>query len=72
MRKGVPTLENPHKLCKGGEVLTAEQVQLLKLIGEKMVKIRVRLRVLWDTETEEGEELDPDHDSELDVEADED
>ena len=39
MRKGVPTLENPHKLCEQGKVLTAEQAQLLKLIGEKMVGI---------------------------------
>jgi mRNA turnover protein 4 len=35
MRKGIPTLENPHKLCEKGKMLTAEQAQLLKLIGEK-------------------------------------
>jgi hypothetical protein len=28
MRKGVPTLENPHKLCEQGKVLTAEKAQL--------------------------------------------
>ena len=35
MNKGVPTLSNPHKLCEKGQILTAEQAQLLKLIGEK-------------------------------------
>ncbi|KAF9491448.1 hypothetical protein BDN71DRAFT_1484143 [Pleurotus eryngii] len=37
MNKGVPTLQVPHKLCEKGKVLTAEQTQLLKLIGERMV-----------------------------------
>ena len=58
MRKGVPTLENPHKLCEKGKVLTAEQAQLLKLIGEKMVEFRVGLRARWDSATGEVEEVD--------------
>jgi hypothetical protein len=37
MRKGVPTLENSHKMCEQGKVFTAEQAQLFKLIGENMV-----------------------------------
>ena len=57
MRKGVPTLENPHKLCEEGEVLTAEQAQLLKLIGEKMVEFRVGLNAWWDSSTGEVEEV---------------
>ncbi|KAF8272176.1 ribosomal protein L10-domain-containing protein [Lactarius quietus] len=57
MRKGIPTLENPHKLCEKGKVLTAEQAQLLKLIGEKMVEFRVGLNAWWDSTTGEVEEV---------------
>ena len=57
MRKGIPTLENPHKLCEKGKVLTAEQAQLLKLIGEKMVEFRVGLKARWDSTTGEVEEV---------------
>jgi len=57
MRKGVPTLENPHRLCEQGKVLTAEQAQLLKLIGEKMVEFRVGLRARWDSVTGEVEDV---------------
>lgn len=57
MRKGVPTLENPHKLCEQGKVLTAEQTQLLKLIGETMVEFRVGLRSRWDSVTGNVEEV---------------
>jgi mRNA turnover protein 4 len=44
-------------LCEQGKVLTAEQAQLLKLIGEKMVEFRVGLRVRWDSATGEVEEV---------------
>ncbi|KAG0693213.1 hypothetical protein DFH29DRAFT_985545 [Suillus ampliporus] len=37
MKRGVPTLENPHRVCDKGKALTGEQAQLLKLLGEKMV-----------------------------------
>ncbi|KAJ7695679.1 ribosomal protein L10-domain-containing protein [Mycena rosella] len=47
MNKGVPTLHNPHKLCEKGKILTSEQAQLLKLIGEKMVVFRVALLSRW-------------------------
>jgi len=53
----VPTLENPHKLCEQGKVLTAEQTQLLKLIGETMVEFRVGLRARWDSVTGNVEEV---------------
>jgi len=69
MRKGVPTLENPHKLCEQGKVLTAEQAQLLKLIGEKMVEFRVGLRAWWDSATGEVKEV-TDPGVKLDVEVD--
>jgi len=79
MRKGVPTLENPHKLCERGKVLTAEQAQLLKLIGEKMVEFRVGLRTRWDSATGEVEEvtdpgvrLDKDENADEDAEGDKD
>jgi mRNA turnover protein 4 len=73
MRKGVPTLENPHNLCERGRVLTAEQAQLLKLIGEKMVEFRVGLRARWDSATGEVEEVsDPGVRLDNDENADED
>lgn len=62
MVKGVPTLTVPHKLCSKGKPLTSEQAQLLKLIGERMVVFRVRLKARWDSTTGdvvemEGQEL---------------
>ena len=57
MRKGVPILENLHRLCELGKVLTAEQAQLLKLIGEKMVVFRVGLRARWDSATGEVKDV---------------
>ncbi|KIK57263.1 hypothetical protein GYMLUDRAFT_247220 [Collybiopsis luxurians FD-317 M1] len=48
MNRGVPTLTVPHKLCEKGKVLTAEQAQLLKLIGERMVTFKVGLIARWD------------------------
>jgi len=53
MDRGVPTLSAPHRVCEKGKTLTVEQTQLLKLIGERMVKFRVRLRCHWDSETGE-------------------
>ena len=53
MDKGVPTLIAPHKICEKGKTLTAEQAQLLKLIGERMVMFRVRLLCYWDSTTAE-------------------
>ncbi|KIJ64626.1 hypothetical protein HYDPIDRAFT_112008 [Hydnomerulius pinastri MD-312] len=52
MNRGVPTLGAPHKICEKGKALTAEQAQLLKLIGEKMVVFRVALMARWDSATE--------------------
>ncbi|KAG2129142.1 hypothetical protein DEU56DRAFT_500220 [Suillus clintonianus] len=48
MKRGVPTLENPHRVCDKGKALTGEQAQLLKLLGEKMVVFRVGLLARWD------------------------
>jgi mRNA turnover protein 4 len=53
MNKGIPTLQNSHKLCEKGKPLTSEQAQLLKLIGEKMVIFRVGLIARWDSVTGE-------------------
>jgi mRNA turnover protein 4 len=72
MRKGVPTLENPHRLCEQGKLLTAEQAQLLKLIGEKMVEFRVGLRARWDSTTGEVEDVtDPGVRLDVDVDGEE-
>ncbi|KIK16005.1 hypothetical protein PISMIDRAFT_279695 [Pisolithus microcarpus 441] len=51
MKRGVPTLETPHQVCEEGKVLTSEQAQLLKLIGEEMVVFRVVLKARWESGT---------------------
>jgi len=58
MKKGVPTLDSPHKLCEKGKVLTGEQAQLLKLIGEKMVEFKVGLKARWDAESGDVVQID--------------
>ena len=58
--KGVPTLTSPHKLCTKGQKLTSEQAQLLKLIGERLVVFRVRLKAKWDSATGEVEQIEGD------------
>ncbi|EGN98330.1 hypothetical protein SERLA73DRAFT_183279 [Serpula lacrymans var. lacrymans S7.3] len=58
MKRGVPTLEAPHKLCEKGKVLSPEQTQLLKLVGEKMVVFRVALLARWDSENGEVTQIE--------------
>ena len=58
MVKGVPTLENEHIVVKEGSVLTAEQAQLLKLIGVRMGEFRMRLRFWWEKNTGEVKEVE--------------
>ncbi|KAG6868989.1 hypothetical protein C0993_006511 [Termitomyces sp. T159_Od127] len=58
MNKGVPTLTNPHELCKKGKPLTGEQAQLLKLIGHRLVVFRVGLIARWDSQTGEVVQID--------------
>jgi mRNA turnover protein 4 len=53
MKRGVPSLDNPHTLCEEGKPLTPEQAQLLKLIGEKMVQFEVGMKVYWSEATGE-------------------
>lgn len=56
LNRGVPTLDAPHKVCEEGRELTAEQAQLLKLIGERMVMFRVGLLCHFDSATGETTE----------------
>lgn len=58
LARGVPTLDASHAVCKKGDKLSSEQAQVLKLIGEKMVVFRVRLRARWDATTGDVEELE--------------
>ncbi|KAI0795367.1 mRNA turnover protein 4-like protein [Irpex lacteus] len=58
MVRGVPTLDNEHIVVKKGDKLTAEQAQLLKLIGIKMGEFRVRLRFWWEKSTGEVKEVE--------------
>lgn len=47
MVRGVPTLDREHVVCKEGETLSAEQAQILKLVGIKMGEFRMQLRWRW-------------------------
>ncbi|TFY83858.1 hypothetical protein EWM64_g148 [Hericium alpestre] len=58
MKRGVPTLEVPHRLCEKGKKLTAEQSQLLKLIGERMVEFKVGLMARWESASGEVMQID--------------
>lgn len=58
MVRGVPTLENPHQVCAEGKPLTGEQAQLLKLIGERTVEFKIRLRARWDAATGEVHQIE--------------
>lgn len=51
LKRGVPMMENPHRICEKGKKLTPEQAQLLKLVGERTVEFKVRLRGRWEKET---------------------
>ena len=41
-----------------GKPLTAEQAQLLKLIGERTVEFRIRLKARWDAATGEVHQIE--------------
>ncbi|KAI0684927.1 ribosomal protein L10-domain-containing protein [Cytidiella melzeri] len=58
MVRGVPTLDNEHIVVKKGETLSAEQAQILKLVGIKMGEFRVRLRFWWEKGTGEVTEVE--------------
>ncbi|KAH7096432.1 ribosomal protein L10-domain-containing protein [Auriculariales sp. MPI-PUGE-AT-0066] len=45
--RGVPSLDVPHVVCKEGDTLTAEQAQILKLIGERLATFKVTLLARW-------------------------
>lgn len=49
--RGVPTLDSSQTICKEGVALTAEQAQLIKLIGVKCVEFRVVLKGRWEKES---------------------
>lgn len=56
--KGVITLMGRQTVCKKGGTLTAEQAQILKLLGLKLSVFRVALRWMWDKETGDIKEQD--------------
>ncbi|KAK4686408.1 mRNA turnover protein 4, partial [Tremellales sp. Uapishka_1] len=70
--KGVPTLNNPHLLCKDGEKLTSGKCRILKLLGLQMAEFKIILGARWSKdggfvdgkdlalEEEAGEEMDED------------
>lgn len=79
LEKGVITMAGPQTVCRKGDKLTAEQAQILKLLGVKMSVFRVTLRSMWEKDTgkvdvqdgpleasEDGEESDNENDEEMD------
>jgi len=47
LKRGVPSLEYEHIICKKGDILTPEQAQLLKLVGVQMAVFKVTLAGRW-------------------------
>ena len=48
--RGVPTLKAPHTVCKAGDTLNANQVQILKLFMKPLATVRRRplsLSLIW-------------------------
>lgn len=62
----MPSLDREHVVCRKGEKLSAEQAQLLKLTGRRVVAFRVRLRWRWDGTTGEVVKVE-DEDEDEDV-----
>jgi hypothetical protein len=46
-----------HTICNEGDVLTASQAQLLKLLGFQMAKFQITIRAIYDKEAESVIEL---------------
>lgn len=61
---GLPTLLHDgkirllanHTICQEGSVLTADQAQVLKLLGIKMAKFHISIKAVWDKETSQVSE----------------
>ncbi|WWD15951.1 hypothetical protein CI109_100375 [Kwoniella shandongensis] len=64
--RGVPSLNNPHLLCRQGEKLSSEKCRILKLLGVQMAEFRIVLGSRWtkDVGYVAGKELDVDSDAE--------
>lgn len=48
LKKGVILLRSEHVVCKEGQILTPNQAQILKLIGECLAEFRVTFKSVWD------------------------
>ncbi|OCF35482.1 mRNA turnover protein 4 [Kwoniella heveanensis BCC8398] len=73
--RGVPSLNNPHVLCRKGEKLSSEKCRILKLLAVQMAEFRIHLGSRWTKGTGyvAGKELDQDEsDAEKEVGMDED
>ncbi|XP_075997593.1 mRNA turnover protein 4 homolog [Genypterus blacodes] len=53
LKKGVVTLLQDYKVCKGGDTLTPEQARILKLFAMEMAEFKVQIKCLWNSETGE-------------------
>ncbi|WVQ70017.1 uncharacterized protein L199_008241 [Kwoniella botswanensis] len=58
--RGVPSLNNPHLLCKKGEKLSSEKCRILKLLAVQMAEFKIILGSRWSKESGfiQGKELD--------------
>ncbi|KAF4553773.1 Ribosome assembly factor mrt4-like protein [Elsinoe fawcettii] len=56
--KGKVMLDQEWTLCREGETLNSHQTALLKVFGIAMVEFRVKIKAVWDKETEEVEEFE--------------
>ncbi|KAL1783622.1 mRNA turnover protein 4-like [Sigmodon hispidus] len=58
---GLPTaLKKGVEVCKEGDVLTPEQVHILKLFGYEMAEFKVTIRYMWDAQSGRFQHMDDD------------
>ncbi|CAO2580395.1 mRNA turnover protein 4 homolog, partial [Lemmus lemmus] len=60
LKKGVVTLLSDYEVCKEGDVLTPEQVRVLKLFGYEMTEFKVTIKYMWDAESGRFQQMDGD------------
>jgi len=50
LEKGVVHLEKDETICEEGDVLTSDQSQILKLLGNQMAEFKFNIEAMWDNE----------------------
>jgi len=73
LKKGVIHLLKPFTICSTGDVITPEQAKLLKLFQYPLAHFKIKVKALWDKDSEQvqlfdlNEEEDDDQQQEEDI-----